>query len=105
MQIKNLLKLTPTDKVDNYYLKHIMESGVFQSALMENTYGTAIKNVASVKILKNIKVPLPDIATQRDIVKKLGKEQSIVDGNKQLAEAFEQRVKDRIAKVWGEKAV
>lgn len=48
-----------------------------------------------------IKLPLPDIKTQRQIVAQIEKEQELVNANKQLIEIFEQKIKDRIAKVWG----
>lgn len=48
-----------------------------------------------------IKFPLPDIETQLQIVAQIEKEQALVNANKQLIEIFEQKIKDRIAKVWG----
>jgi type I restriction enzyme S subunit len=57
-----LLKLTPTAKILNTFLKSWMESEAFQDALREYSGGAAIQNVASVKILKEIKVPLPSVA-------------------------------------------
>ncbi len=39
---------------------------------------------------------------QRQIVAQIAKEQTLVNANKQLIEIFEQKIKDRIAKVWGE---
>lgn len=51
--------------------------------------------------VKNIKIPIPPIETQNKIVSQIEKEQSLVNANKQLIEIFEQKIKDRIAKVWG----
>lgn len=51
---------------------------------------------------KKLMVPLPDIETQRKIVSQIEKEQALVNANKQLIEIFEQKIKNRIAKVWGE---
>jgi len=48
-----------------------MESDAFQDALKEYSGGAAIQNVASVKILKEIRVPLPSIKEQERIVGKL----------------------------------
>ena len=47
-------------------------------------------------------IPLPDIQTQLQIVAQIEKEQELVNASKQLIEIFEQKIKDRIAKVWGE---
>jgi restriction endonuclease S subunit len=48
-------------------------------------------------------IPYPSIEIQRQIVSQIEKEQSLVNANKELIEIFEQKIKDRIAKVWGEK--
>lgn len=48
-----------------------------------------------------IKLTLPPLETQRQIVAQIEKEQELVNANKQLIEIFEQKIKDRIAKVWG----
>ncbi len=63
--------------------------------------GAAYKALTIVK-LKQLQIPLPDSDTQRQIVAKIEKEQALVNANKQLIELFEQRIKDRMAKVWGE---
>lgn len=47
-------------------------------------------------------IPLPTINIQRQIVAHIQKEQALVNANKELIEIFEQKIKDRIAKVWGE---
>lgn len=49
-----------------------------------------------------IKIPVPPLATQRRIVAQIEKEQELVNASKQLIEIFEQKIRDRIARVWGE---
>lgn len=66
-----LLKLTPSSKILNTFLKSWMESEAFQDALKEYSGGAAIQNVASVKILKEIKVPLPSLSSQKHVVEEL----------------------------------
>jgi type I restriction enzyme S subunit len=66
-----LLKLTPSTKISNAFLKAWMESEAFQVALREYSGGAAIQNVASVKILKEIRVPLPSVKEQERVVAKL----------------------------------
>ena len=53
------------------------------------------------KALNSITIPLPDFETLTQIVSQIEKEQALVNANKQLVELFEQKIKDRIAKVWG----
>jgi len=63
-----LLKLTPTKKILNTFLKYWMESEAFRNALKQYSGGAAIQNVASVKILKEIRVPLPSVEQQKRVV-------------------------------------
>lgn len=66
-----LLKLTPHNIVNGAFLKSWMISMAFQDALKEYSGGAAIQNVASVKVLKEIKVPIPPLHEQEKINAKL----------------------------------
>jgi len=66
-----LLMLTPSIDINNIFLKLLMESSFFQTLLSENSTGAAIANVASVKVLKEISIPLPPLQEQKRIVAKL----------------------------------
>ncbi|MFA9373837.1 MAG: restriction endonuclease subunit S [Poseidonibacter sp.] len=66
-----LLMLTPNDNLNNIFLKLMIESNFFQTLLSENSTGAAIANVASVKVLKNLSIPLPPLIEQKRIVSKL----------------------------------
>jgi type I restriction enzyme M protein len=48
-----------------------------------------------------MKIPFPTIEIQHLIISQIQKEQALVNANKQLIEIFEQKIKDKIAKVWG----
>lgn len=63
-----LLKLTPSSNLDIEYLRYWMNSPDFIQRIEENTVGAAIKNVASVKILKQIEIPAPPLQEQHQIV-------------------------------------
>ena len=99
-----LLKLTMTDRVSGNFLKLWMESDNFQRSLSDFTYGAAIKNVASVKILKELLLPLPPIDTQEAVVSKIEAEQSLVAANHELIERMEKKIQAAIARVWDEEA-
>lgn len=66
-----LLKLTPSECVRATFLKYWMESQAFQDELNKYAGGVAIQNVASVKTLKEILIPLPPVEAQKLIVNKL----------------------------------
>lgn len=95
-----LLRLTPSERIDREYLKFILEATVFQKALQENTYGAAIKNVASVSTLKKLKIPLPSLDIQKQMVAQRREEDHVTDANKKLIEMFEQKIKNRIDRIW-----
>lgn len=63
-----LLKLSPSNTVAVDFLKYWMDSPSFQEGLQAQAGGAAIQNVASVGILKEIKILLPTIAEQQRIV-------------------------------------
>ena len=68
-----LLKISPSNKILNVFLKLWMESTSFQESLKKHSGGAAIQNVASVSTLKNIEIPLPPLSEQRRIVSILDK--------------------------------
>lgn len=63
-----LLMLTPNNELNNIFLKLMMESNFFQTLLSDNSTGAAIANVASVKVLKDLDIPLPPLEEQKRIV-------------------------------------
>lgn len=79
-----------------------MESANFQGSLNNVTNGAAIKNVASVAILKELRLPLPPISTQQAIVAEIEAEQALVNANCELIARFEQKIQAALARIWGE---
>lgn len=63
-----LLKLTPAKELNVEFLKLWMESSSFLLQLGGLTKGAAIKNVASVKTLKEIRISYPDRTLQTQVV-------------------------------------
>ncbi len=67
-----LLKFTPDqEKLDAQYLRYWIESDVFQSMLGVNMGGAAIKNIASVQVLKQLPIALPPLSIQHTTVSKI----------------------------------
>jgi type I restriction enzyme M protein len=63
--------------------------------------GAVFKNLNTDQ-LRRFMIPLPNLDTQLKIVAAIKEEINLVNSNKQLIQIFEQKIKDRIAKVWGE---
>jgi type I restriction enzyme M protein len=82
-----------------YYLK---SSEAFDQAENQAT-GIAQKTV-SLKSLRNFVIPLPSEEEQRRIVIDLQTEEGIVNSNKLLIQGFKLKIKNRIAKIWGEQS-
>jgi len=72
-----LLKLTPNKNLSRVFLKYWRESKSFQNSLKLFSQGAAIQNVASVKILKEIKIPLPSMNIQNQFASIVEKIESI----------------------------
>ena len=49
-----------------------------------------------------LKIPLPSLELQREIVQKIQEERTVIEGNKKLIEIYTQKIQNRINKVWGE---
>lgn len=63
--------------------------------------GASIRNLSQ-SILNDLKIPLPDLPTQRAIVAEIEAEQALVEANRQLIVRFEAKIKAAINRVWGD---
>jgi len=66
-----------------------------------STYAVTVKHI-SAKQIKDITIKLPPLETQREIVAELEAEQQLINANKKLIEIYQQKIKSRIAEIWGE---
>ena len=85
------------EKLDNYFLYYFMLG--FDLSLISNSAGVALINNPDIK---GVKIPLPPIEIQRQIVAELEAEQQLINANKKLIEIYQQKIKSKIAEVWGE---
>ena len=86
-----LLKLTPKKEIDAHFLKYLMESNYFGEIINANIEGVAIKNIASVAVLKEITLNIPKVVVQQSIVATLDSLKSKVD---RLQENYEKISKE-----------
>lgn len=68
---------------------------------MSLSVGAVFKNLKTDQI-KEFSVPVLDMDEQLNIVAQMKEEMSIIEQNKRLIEIFNQKIRDRIAEVWGE---
>jgi restriction endonuclease S subunit len=51
--------------------------------------------------LDKLKIPLPSIEAQKEIVAKIKEEEQLIAANKKLVEIFEEKISNRVNQIWG----
>ena len=59
-------------------------------------------DILSLKVLKDLHIPLPPIAIQQAIIAEIEAEQRLVAANRELVKRFEKKIEATLARVWGE---
>lgn len=90
-----------SEKIDVDFLFYQL-MGLYEHLRMISDARGGNQSNLSGKLVKELKIVVPDISTQQQIVSRIKNEKDLVSSNSQLVEIFEQKVKDCIAKVWGE---
>ena len=93
--------IKPTKKSNIEFVYHYLCSDFVFKYVEEQSRSLMQPNL-SITDLKKLPIPLPPIEIQNEIVNQIKIEQQLVNANKRLIEIFEQKIKDKIAKVWGE---
>ncbi len=88
----------PVDGINLYFLMLFFTMN--KEEYLRHRVGVRQRNLNK-GFISDIQIPRITLETQRQIVAQIEKEQALVNANKQLIEIFEQKIKDRIAKVWG----
>jgi len=96
-----LLRIKDSTRISQDYLYYILSSDQTKSQYERMATGGVVNNLNS-SLVSEVKIPIPDIEIQNRIVLEIEQERSIIDQNKKLLEMYEQKIKDRIARVWGE---
>lgn len=98
-----LLSLVNKDErnVNNKFIwcaiNNLRETGYF----MRNARQAVNQTNFNGDMLSKTRLAVPDIKIQNQIVLRINEEMAIVEQNKRLIEIFEQKIKNRIAEVWG----
>ena len=93
--------IKPTEKSNIEYVYHYLCSDFVFNYVEEQSRSLMQPNL-SITDLKKLPIPIPPIEIQNEIVNQIKIEQQLVNANKELIEIFEQKIKDKISKVWGE---
>lgn len=87
--------------VDTIFLFHLLKG--MSTHFEESGQGLGVKGLTR-EFIKKIKIPLPSLKIQKQIVAQIEEEQELVEANRKLIEIFEGKIKTKIAEVWGEEA-
>jgi type I restriction enzyme M protein len=64
--------------------------------------GDSQRGGLNMPIIRSIEIHLPPLEIQKQIVEKIEAERQIVEANKKLIEIYQQKIKSKIAEVWGD---
>ncbi len=95
-----LLRDTSKD-LDRDYLYNILGSDVVLQQFERAATGGVVNNLNS-RLVRNVRIPLPPLATQQAIVAEIEAEQSLVASNRELISRFEKKIQATLSRVWGE---
>lgn len=93
--------IKPTEKSNINFIYYYLCSDIVYK-YVENKSRSLMQPNLSITDLKKMSIPFPSKVIQDELVSNIQKEQALVNANKELIKIFEQKIKDRIAKVWGE---
>lgn len=96
---QNIAGLFPkdTDKLAPKFLFYISQTLYNQFIQL----GSGKFRMANLSFVRSLKVPLPSLEIQKQLVAQIEEEQKIVEANKKLIEIYEGKIKAKIAGVWG----
>jgi type I restriction enzyme M protein len=97
-----LMKITLNkDKCLPDYFQIIFENGDIKNQVNNMSYGGTM-GILNTTILRELKIPIPPIKIQKQIIEKIQKEKELVESSKKLIEIYEQKIKEVINKLWEE---
>ena len=99
----NIMRVRFNQRLNPYFANFILNMPEWKIELRK--FVDATTSVAAIypKNYFSVKIPIPSIEEQSNIVNFIEQEQQLVAANKQLISIFEQKIKDRINEVWGVK--
>lgn len=83
------------------YVYYVTKSPMWWNWVEKHSKTGTLTNI-NAQEYSSFEVPLPPIETQREIVAELEAEQQLINANKKLIEIYQQKIKSKIAEVWGE---
>lgn len=92
--------LTATNKVVPQFVYYQLFEEYLQKQMIDRMGKGAYPSINQ-KDVQELQIPLPSLPAQQEIVAQIEAEQQIVNANKKLIKIYDQKIKDKIAEVWG----
>jgi len=92
--------LTEKDKIMGKYVYYMLFDNFLLSQMIDRMGKGAYPSINQ-KDVEQLKIPIPSLSVQKEIVSRIEEEQKLVEANKKLIEIFEGKIKKKIAEVWG----
>jgi len=83
------------------FLKDVLLSKCMREIILARQSGTTVYGIKA-SVLKEIRIPVPPLATQQAIVAEIEAEQMLVAANRELIARFEKKIQATLTRVWGE---
>jgi len=83
------------------FLFYILGSSNIQAQFKQAATGGVVLNLNS-ELVRHVKIPLPQVSEQERIILNLEQESEMISSNNKLISLYDKKIKERIAKVWGE---
>lgn len=90
-----------SDKVSKEFIFYALLIPCVNDRIKQEATGSTVKHTSPTRIL-NTQIPLPPLEIQNAIVEKLEKERAAIEACKTLIAIFEDKIKTKIAEVWGQ---
>ncbi len=90
--------ILPSDKFVPEFLFQILRSK--KDELIGLAGGGAQPNISQ-NIIKNLKIPLPSLKIQKQVVEEIKDEQIIVEQNRKMVMFYEKKMERKISEIWG----
>lgn len=89
-----------TDKILPQWIYILLVSPYFRIPAIANMTGTGGLQRIPKSFINTFRIPVPDLSIQQAIIDRIENEQKLIDTNRQLITLYEQKIKDRVNKLW-----
>ena len=94
-----LLLRGQTDRLDQDFLYYILCSDHVVAQFERAATGGVVNNLNS-KLVRSVRIPLPDLELQKIIAADLESEQSLVAANRDLSDRFQRKIQETLERIW-----